>query len=323
VRDCYAPRRGRLLACALCAACFPALLWSHEGPEHEIEEITKRLEEVGEEASLYVDRAVEYQLLSKYAEAAKDLERAIELDPAHVLAHRELGRVYVRLEKPKEKEALEVLGKGLTILSTPTEHATLLIARAEILLAKNENEKALADVAAAIARHSTSLEWYLLRSRLQARLGKCEERIRGLEEGIERTGSGLLEVELADALLDAGQYERAMAKIEKKLERARWRSSWLIGPRPHRSGAYERSHGGPRGSREGAHSPHLLGGAGADPSGGQGARPRPPRRAGSRPERLRGGPLEGGERGLAHRAARGLQEGSRGGREALRRLTPR
>ena len=228
MRDCNAPRRGRLLACALCAACFPALLWSHEGPEHEIEEITKRLEEVGEQASLYVDRAVEYQLLSKYAEAAKDLERAIELDPTHVLAHRELGRVYVRLEKPKEKEALAVLGKGLTILSTPTEHATLLIARAEILLAKNENEKALADVEAAIARHSTSLEWYLLRSRLQARLGKCEERIRGLEEGIERTGSGLLDVELADALLDAGQHERARAKIEKKLERARWRSSWLI-----------------------------------------------------------------------------------------------
>jgi tetratricopeptide (TPR) repeat protein len=226
VRSCNASRRGWLLACALHAACFPALLWSHDGPEHEIEELTKRLKDEGEEASLYVDRAVEYQLLSKYAEAAKDLERAIELAPALVPAHRELGRVYFRLEKPKE--ALAVLGNGLAILSTPTEHATLLIARAEILLATNENEKALADVEAAIAKHSTSLEWYLLRSRLQARLGKCEERIRGLEAGIERTGSGLLDVELADALLDAGQHERAMAKIEQKLERARWRSSWLI-----------------------------------------------------------------------------------------------
>jgi tetratricopeptide (TPR) repeat protein len=215
-----------LLACCAWSLACSTRLWSHEGPEHEIEEITKRLKDGGETASLYLDRAVEYQLLSKYAEAAKDLERALELEPGHVPAHRELGRVYFRLDKPNE--ALAILGKGLNLVSTPAVHATLLVARAEILLRKNENEKALADVEAAIAKHSTSLEWYLLRSRLQARLGKADDRIRGLEEGIARTGSGLLEVELADAWIDAKRYDRVTDRIEKTLARARWRSSWLI-----------------------------------------------------------------------------------------------
>src|SRR6188508_1905251 len=125
-------------ACALWVASPSTPLWCHDGPEHEIEEITKRLKEEGEAANLYLDRAVEYQLLSKFAEAVKDLERALELDPNNPSAHRELGRVYFRLEKPKE--ALTVLGKGLALVSTPTEHATLLVAKAEILLAANENE---------------------------------------------------------------------------------------------------------------------------------------------------------------------------------------
>ncbi len=216
----------RISVCILWTMCSSARLWCHEGPEHEIEEITKRLKKEGESADSYLDRAMEYQLLSNHAEAARDLERALELEPNNAPAHRELGRVYFRLGKPAE--AMTVLGKGLTLIATPREHATLLVARAEILLLKNENEKALEDVEGAITRHSTSLEWYLLRSRLHARLGKTEARIRGLEEGIERTGSGLLEVELADALIDAGAYERVIARIEKKLEQARWRSGWLI-----------------------------------------------------------------------------------------------
>src|SRR5688572_25639086 len=121
-----------LIVCVVWAACCSTPLWCHDGPEHEIEEITNRLKKEGEAAELYLDRAIEYQLLSKFAEAAKDLERAIELDPNNPAAHRELGRVYLRLDKPKE--ALTVLGKGLSLVSTPTEHATLLIAKAEILV---------------------------------------------------------------------------------------------------------------------------------------------------------------------------------------------
>lgn len=222
----YPTRFGLCLVCAAWTVCSGTLLWCHEGPEHEIEEITKRLKAEGETADLYLDRAIEYQLLNKNAEAVKDLERAIELEPTNAPAHRELGQVYFRLDK--SAEALTVLGKGLTLDSTPTVHATLRVARAEILLAKNENEKALEDVEDAIAKHSTSLEWYLLRSRLHARLDRVDARVRGLEEGIERTGSGLLELELADALIEAKQYERVLVKIEKSLQRVRWRSSWLI-----------------------------------------------------------------------------------------------
>lgn len=204
----------------------PLPLRAHDGPEHEIEELTNRLKRSGESADLYLERAIEYQLLGKLAEAARDLERAIELEPLNVPAHRELGRVYFRLGKTPE--ALTVLGKGLSLVSSPAEQATLLISRAEVLLSKNENAKSLEDASSAIEKHPTNVEWYLLRSRLQARLGQHEARVRGLEEGVQRTGSGVLQVEMSEALIDAKQFERVMEQIEKALVRARWRSSWLI-----------------------------------------------------------------------------------------------
>src|SRR5688572_13580632 len=81
-------------------ACFTAL--SHDGPEHEIEELTDRLSKEGESGDLLLQRAIEYQVLGKNAEAAKDLERALQYDTQLATVQRELSRVYFALGKTNE-----------------------------------------------------------------------------------------------------------------------------------------------------------------------------------------------------------------------------
>lgn len=216
----------RQLLPALLLAFATSIALAHDGPEHEIEELTARLKAEGDSADLLVQRAIEFKVLGKLAEAAKDLDRALELDGSSALAHRELSLTYFALGKTNE--ALRAVNHGLGIPLPPADHAALLVARAEILRPRGEHEKALSDLNDAIQQHPGNIEWYLVRSELHARLKQEKERIRGLEQGIEATGSGVLDGELTDALIEAGQWARALERIEAEIKDSRWIGSWLI-----------------------------------------------------------------------------------------------
>lgn len=212
-----------MAGCCLAAA---ARVWAHDGPEHEIEELTERLKKEGESADLLLQRAIEYNVLGKAAEAAKDLERALEFDANSVTAQRELSRTYFTLGKTNE--ALDTVNRALKRPSEGSERGSLLIVRAEILRARSDNQKAFEDADRAIREHPDNVEWYLLRSQLQARLKLKKERIKGLADGVKETGSGVLETEWIEALIEDGQHARALEKIESELQSSRVQSSWLI-----------------------------------------------------------------------------------------------
>jgi tetratricopeptide (TPR) repeat protein len=203
-----------------------ARLLSHDGPEHEIEELTERIKKEGESADLLIQRAIEYNVLGKAAEAAKDLERALDFDAYSITAQRELSRTYFSLGKTNE--ALDTVDRALKRPSAGPDRGSLLIVRAEILRARSDNQKAFEAADRAIREHPDNVEWYLLRSQLHVRLKLKKERIKGLEDGIQETGSGVLEREWVDALIDDGQYARSLEKIEIELKSSRLQSSWLI-----------------------------------------------------------------------------------------------
>jgi len=200
---------------------------AHDGPEHEIEELTARMEKNGESADLLTERAVEYRVLGKLPEATKDLERAAVLDPDSMAIHRELGRVYFLAAKPEEAIATVTRGLRLTT-DEPAELASLRILRAEILRSLNDNKRAAEDADAAIALHKKNPEWYLLRSGIHRRLKAHQERLAGIEAGLKETGAGVLVIERVEALLDAGQFEAALMNIGTELEDSRIKSSWQI-----------------------------------------------------------------------------------------------
>ena len=214
----------RTLALLLCCAAPSS---AHEGPEHEIEELTDRIKHFGESAQLLTERAIEYRVLGKLAEATSDLDRAGFLDPSSVPIYRELGRV--QFLNGKANDAIATVTRGLALkVDEPVDLAALRMLRAEIFRSLNENKKALEDCDAAIRLHAQNPEWYLLRSDLQRRLKMHRERLAGLEDGIRETGAGVLEIERVEALLDAGNFKAALTIAGTELNDSRIKSSWLI-----------------------------------------------------------------------------------------------
>ena len=192
------------LAFAVGHGAAPRLM-AHDGPEHEIEELTERIKKEGESEDLLLQRAIEYKVLEKNAEAAKDLERALHLNPDSAVAQRELARTYFALGKTNE--ALDTASRGIKNAAEGAERASIRIVRAEILRERKEHPKALEDADKAIKEHPGNVEWYLLRSQLHVALKQKKERVKGLDEGIQATGSGVLEAEWVDALIENGQHE--------------------------------------------------------------------------------------------------------------------
>lgn len=209
------------------AALFTSVASAHEGPEHEIEELTQRMAEHGESAELLAERAIEYRVLGKLAEATKDLERAVSIGTASLFVHRELARVL--LLDGKADAALAQVARALTLdTEEPADTAALRMLRAEIYRSKNEPKKSLEDCDAALKLHRRNPEWYIFRSDIHRRLKLPQERLAGIEEGIAQTGAGVLEIERVEAMLDAGQPAAALKIIETELADSRLKSSWLI-----------------------------------------------------------------------------------------------
>src|SRR5687767_4519658 len=219
------PVLSALLTLAL-GCGFSGPVFAHDGPEHEIEELTERIKLEGESEELLIQRAIEYHVLGKNAEAAKDLERALHFSPDSVMAQRELARTYFALAKTNE--ALDIASRGIKNASEASDRASLRIVRAEILREKKDHAKALEDADKAIRDHPGNVEWYLLRSQLHVALKQKKERVKGLEDGMKDTGSGVVEAEWVDALIEDGQNAKALQKIEEELKDSRLQSSWLI-----------------------------------------------------------------------------------------------
>jgi tetratricopeptide (TPR) repeat protein len=212
------------VACGSLLLNTPAL--AHDGPEHEIEELNQRLRTEGESADLLLQRAIEYNVLGKTTEAFKDLERALTFDSHSPHLLRELSRAHLGFGRTNE--ALDAANSGLKYAAAGIEHASLLMTRAEVFRARKEQQKALEDADKAIKEHPENAEWYLARSQIHQALGLKKERIKGLEEGARETGSGLIDAEWIDALIDGGKGEQALARIEAELKDARLQSTWLI-----------------------------------------------------------------------------------------------
>ena len=215
-----------LCVAALCALCVTPSSFAHDGPEHDIEELTERIQNEGATADLLLQRAVEYQVIKNTGAAIKDLELAEQLEPGTPAILRELGRAY--FATGKTNEALSTVTRGLASDVEGPERASLLMVRSEILRPRKEYEKALEDANEAITEHPTNVEWYLDRAQLHALLKKTKERVAGIEQGIQQTGSGLHQIELIDSLIDDCQHKLALETIEAELASSRVQRSWLF-----------------------------------------------------------------------------------------------
>lgn len=215
-----------VLALVCFALALPPTACAHDGPEHDIEELTERIREEGESAHLLLQRAIEYAVIRKNTEALKDLERALHFEPQSALILRELAKAYLATDKTNE--ASDTIKRAIKNSEPGAELGSAHMIQSDIRRARRDYGSALDAANLAIAEHADSVEWYLTRSQLQQQLGLKKERIAGLDDGVKSTGSGLLETEWLDALIDGGKADVALARIQTELEDARLKSTWLL-----------------------------------------------------------------------------------------------
>ena len=212
---------------ALAALLVPVGGLAHDSPEHVIETLTRRIEIRGRQPDLLWQRATEHRALGQTPAALDDLRQALQADPNFLPALTDLGRL--RLAQGKSRLALRLIDRALLLAGSDAERAPLRMLRAEILAERGQDARALEEADAAIrAAPSLEPEWYLTRSRLQRRLGRPLEAVASLRAGTERTGSGVLECECLDAMIDAGLFDEARPGIASHLADSRWRSSWWV-----------------------------------------------------------------------------------------------
>ena len=218
--------RNLAFAVVVCSLCAGGLAFAHDGPEHEIDDLTDRIKSEGESVELLLQRAIAYNVLNKGSEAIADLQRALSFDTHSAPVERELSRAYFSVGKTNE--AYDSATHALKYAQDGPEKASIYMLRGEIQRARKDFAKALEDTDKAIRENPDNTEAYLARSQLQRLLGRKKERIQGLEQGIRETGSGLLEGEWLDALIDGGKADQALGKVEEGLHESRLRSTWLI-----------------------------------------------------------------------------------------------
>ena len=214
---------GAFVTAFIAAFLAATVAAAHEGPIHVVEALSHRMRIQGESVSLLLRRAAEYRILGKSNESINDLLRVVRMDPSHIGAKVELSRIYLARRDPDR--ARMWIGRAI---ATERPQAHLFAVRGDVHAAQEEFLAALKDYDRAIQSGAADVEWYLKRSSVHERLGLTDERIQGLEEGFRRTLSVVIEGEWIDALIEGGQPQLALTKIEPRLERSRLKSSWMI-----------------------------------------------------------------------------------------------
>lgn len=215
------------LGCIAILSCPCLSGVAHDSPEHVVDLLTQRMAAGGETSELLLQRAVEYRALENVAAAEQDLQAALHRDAKFLPALSELARLY--LEQRKGDSALQTINRALASFSnTEGDAPDLLIIRAQTHFEMGQTRQALEDCGRAFATGNPQLDWYLLRSQIQAAFGEAAVRAKDLAAGWEQTGSSVLKAEWIDALIDAGQVKDALKQIEPELADSRWQSSWLL-----------------------------------------------------------------------------------------------
>jgi len=222
-----APLFARRVLVLLGTGLVALSLVGHEGPEHEIEELSLRMAQGGETADLLLERAIEYRVLGKLSEASRDLQRAVRLAPMDSLLLRELAQI--QLQRGRISEAMITVRQALQLPGlVPGERAAVLMIRSHCHAAEGTAIQALDDCSEALRWDPLLVPAYLERSAWQLRLKRHRERIEGLDQGIRQTGAGLLIGERVDALLDDSQWQRSLEAIGPELATSRLQGSWKI-----------------------------------------------------------------------------------------------
>jgi tetratricopeptide (TPR) repeat protein len=216
---------GFTLVVAATLVCVSTKARAHGDVHERINLLTAQIAQKPSNAPLYFERAELYRVDGDFTNALADFDRAAKIDPS--LKRVDFCRGRVLFEAGREREALAPLNKYLAAKPEDSEAYTT---RARTLRKIGNFKPAAEDYTTAIAlTRIPSPELYIERAECFRGLGKLDDAIHGLDEGIRKFGPLVtLELPAIDLEVVLKRYDAALARIEKVSARWQRKETWLV-----------------------------------------------------------------------------------------------
>lgn len=187
-----------------------------EDPQAAVDELTQLINDQPQQPSHYVNRAFAWTQMQSYAEAAKDFDRALELDPEN--EEIVLLRGIFRMNCQERELALADFERVLALVG---DHDTAREYRAALLLQLRRFEEAIEDFAQLIAKHPENHNAYSGRAFAFASLGNNEraqedaERLAAIAPELAESAHKNTQVANLYRLVSEENYDAAMELAEQ------------------------------------------------------------------------------------------------------------
>lgn len=196
----------------------------HEGLDEQIGRLTAQIAREPRDARLYLRRGELHRLHRAWNAASADYAQAARLAPG--LAEVRLARARLALDGGRPGAALAEVD---AFLAAHPDAPAGLSCRAETLTRLGRTRAAVEAWTALIrVADAPSPEHYLARAEAQSGLGRPEEALAGLEEGMVRLGRvGTLDDAALSVEAKTGRYEAALARLERLVASSPRPEGWL------------------------------------------------------------------------------------------------
>lgn len=195
------------------------LLWlsasAHEGLHERIEAATKAIKKDPKNAQLYLERAELYRQHSAFALASRDLDSAEKLAPDMAVVGLFRGKLLLSSKKPAKAEMLV----EKFIAGNPDNYEGL-VTMSDIKLALKKDADAIPFLTRAIdLSPRDSIDLYIERAQLQLKVGRGEDAVKGLDDGMAKLGrliafeSAAIDIEVARK-----NFSGAVARLDGVIE---------------------------------------------------------------------------------------------------------
>jgi tetratricopeptide (TPR) repeat protein len=215
-------RMVAVAACLLAALALPTP--AHEGLHEQIAEVTAQIKRDPKNASLYLKRGELNRLHRDWTAAFADYSRAEQLNPRLDEVKFGRGRTYFEADKPRQAR----IWLDRFLIAKPS-HVDALVTRARVLVKLNQHLAATADYSRAIAQlEKPKPEYYIERAQAFVAIGRTDEALVGIDEGVKRLGPIVtLQLFAIDLELSSKRYDSALSRLELISAQSPRKESWL------------------------------------------------------------------------------------------------
>jgi tetratricopeptide (TPR) repeat protein len=193
--------------------------------ELQIKVLTLELKEQPTNAGLYLRRGDVHRQHGDYAAALNDIAKAQQLNPRLLTAI--IAQAQTLFDANQVQEAKGVVEKFLT---KEPSHATALALLGHCEQKLGNPRRAITQYSAALnAFAQPTPELYTERARLQASMGRFDEAIAGLDEGMRRMGtSPTLQMTAIEYERQRGNFDGALRRVEQMVGTTRLADTLLL-----------------------------------------------------------------------------------------------